>query len=137
MCPDACIYNAEVLCMCNKHLMLGQTAVIYTHTYTHSHTFNTFTQAQYSVNSHEKHAHSLKRRKPSKNNGWQNRQLVVGQRKRPVSRTNRELGHQLSGILRKANKQITNIYTYIHASESIERGTRQTNSSSGVSKLVS
>jgi hypothetical protein len=31
----ACIYNAEVLCMCNKHLMLGQTAVIYTHTYTH------------------------------------------------------------------------------------------------------
>ena len=47
--------------MCNKHLMLGQTPVIYTHTYTHSHTFNTFTQAQYSVNSHEKHAHSLKR----------------------------------------------------------------------------
>jgi hypothetical protein len=46
--------------MCNKHLMLGQTPVIYTHTYTHSHTLNTFTQAQYSVNSHEKHAHSLK-----------------------------------------------------------------------------
>ncbi len=55
VCPDACIYNAEVLSMCNKHLMLGQTPVIYTHTYTHSHTFNTFTQAQYSVNSHEKH----------------------------------------------------------------------------------
>jgi hypothetical protein len=36
--------------MCNKHLMLGQTPVIYTHTYTHSHTFNTFTQAQYFVN---------------------------------------------------------------------------------------
>jgi hypothetical protein len=29
--------------MCNKHLILGQTAVIYTHTYTQSHTFNTFT----------------------------------------------------------------------------------------------
>ena len=47
--------------MCNKHLMLGQTAVIYTHTYTNSHTFNAFTQAKYSVNSHEKHEHSLKR----------------------------------------------------------------------------
>jgi hypothetical protein len=34
--PDACIYNAEVLSMCNKHLMLGQTAVLYTHKYTHS-----------------------------------------------------------------------------------------------------
>ena len=32
VCPDACIYNAEVLSMCNGHLMLGQTAVIYTHT---------------------------------------------------------------------------------------------------------
>jgi hypothetical protein len=32
--------------MCNTHLRLGQTAVIYTHTYTQSHTFNTFTQAQ-------------------------------------------------------------------------------------------
>jgi hypothetical protein len=61
VCPDACIYNAEVLSMCNKHLTLGQTAVIYTHTYTHSHTFNTFTQAQYPVNIHEKHEHSLKR----------------------------------------------------------------------------
>jgi hypothetical protein len=59
VCPDACIYNTEVLCMCNKHLMLGQTAVIYTHTYTHSHTFNTFTQAQYSVNSHEEKSYSL------------------------------------------------------------------------------
>jgi hypothetical protein len=60
VCPDACVCNDEVLSMCNKHLMLGQ-PVIYTHTYTHSHTFNTFTQAQYSVNSHEKHANSLKR----------------------------------------------------------------------------
>ena len=75
VCPDACIYNdvciynAEVLSMCNKHLMLGQTAVRYTHTYTHSHTFNTFTQAQYSVNRHEKHVHSQQRWKPGKNVG--------------------------------------------------------------------
>ncbi len=34
---------------------------IYTRVYTHSHTFNTFTQAQYSVNSHEKHENSPKR----------------------------------------------------------------------------
>jgi hypothetical protein len=39
VCPDACVYNAEVLCMCNKYLMLGQTAVIYTHTYTHLYTY--------------------------------------------------------------------------------------------------
>ncbi len=45
--------------MCNKHLMLGQTAVIYTHAYTQSHTFNTFTQAQYSVDTHEKHCDTL------------------------------------------------------------------------------
>ncbi len=32
-----------------------------TYTYTNSHTFNTFTQAQYSVNSHEKHENSPKR----------------------------------------------------------------------------
>ncbi len=31
VCPDACVYNAQVLSMCNKHLILGQTAVIYTH----------------------------------------------------------------------------------------------------------
>ncbi len=55
------VTTAEVLYMCNKHLMLGQIAGIYTRTYTHSHTFNTFTQAQYSINSHEKHAHSRKR----------------------------------------------------------------------------
>ena len=35
--------------MCNTHLMLGQTPVVCTHAYTHSHTFNTVTQAQYSV----------------------------------------------------------------------------------------
>ncbi len=73
VCPHACIYNPAMLCMCNKHLMLDQTAGIYTRTYTRSHTFNTFTQAQYSVNSHEKHAHSLKRCKPVKNAGWQGR----------------------------------------------------------------
>jgi hypothetical protein len=33
-CTGVCM--PEVLSMCNKHLMLGQTAVIYTHTYTHS-----------------------------------------------------------------------------------------------------
>ena len=65
--PDACMYNAEVLSMCNQLLMLGQRAVIYTHTYTHAHTFNSFTQAQYSGNSHEKHTHSLKRCKIGKN----------------------------------------------------------------------
>ncbi len=76
--------------MCNKHFMLGQTAVIYTHTYTHLHTFNTFTQAQHSVNSHEKRTHSLKHWKPGKNVGWQGRKLVVVQWKIPVSRRNRE-----------------------------------------------
>ena len=111
MCPDACVYKAEVLCMCNKHLMLGQTPVIYTHTDTHSHTFNTFTQAQYSVNSHEEHANSPKRRKPGKSAGWQGRQLVVGPNKCAVSRRNRELGRLLSGILRRANKQLMNIHT--------------------------
>jgi hypothetical protein len=94
--------------MCNTHLMLGQTAVIYTHTYTHSHTFNNFTQAQYSVNSHEKHAHSLKRCKIGKNAGWQVRKLVAVQIKSPVSKRNRELGRQLSCILRN------NKYVYIH-----------------------
>jgi hypothetical protein len=65
-----------------------------------------------SVLSHEKQAHSPKRGKPGKNTGWQGRQLVAVQIKRPVSRRNRELGKQLSGILRKANKQ--EIYIYIH-----------------------
>ncbi len=43
-------------------------------------------------------------------------QLVVVQLKLPVSRRKRELVNQLSGILRKANKQITNIYVHIHTS---------------------
>ena len=122
------------------------------HKHTHTHASNTKNTGKYeasndrkttlalkhsSVLSHDKHTHKPKRWKPVKNAGWQGRQLVVGQIKIPVSTRNRELGHQLSGILIKANKQITNIYTYIHASESIERGTRQTNSSSVVSKLVS
>ena len=64
-----------------------------------------------SVLSHPKHAHSLKRWKPGKNVRWQGRQLVPGQIKRPVSRRNRELGHQLSGILSKTNKQKNK---YIH-----------------------
>jgi hypothetical protein len=113
-CPDACIYNAEVLSMCNKHLMLGQTPVVYTHTYTHSRTFNTFTQAQYSVNSHAKHTHSHKRGKPGKNAGWQGRQLVVVQQQPPVSRRNKELDRQLSCLLRKANKTNTHTHTHTH-----------------------
>jgi hypothetical protein len=40
-------------------------------------------------------------------------QLVVGQIKLPVSRRNRKLGRQLSGILRKANKKI-NVFIYTH-----------------------
>ena len=102
--------------MCNKHLMLGQTPVIYTHTYTHSHTLNTFTQAQCSVNSHKKHTHSLKQWKPGKNVGWQGRQLVVVQRKPPVSRRNRELGRQLSCTLRKRKEISTHACTCTCAS---------------------
>jgi hypothetical protein len=56
-----------------------------------------------SVLSHAKHAHLPKRWKPGKNVRWQDRQLVVGQIKRPVSRRNRELGNQLQGILSKTN----------------------------------
>jgi hypothetical protein len=100
--------------MCNKHSMFGQTPVIYTCTYTQSHKFNTFTQAQYSVYTHEKHSNSPKRCKIGKNVGWQGRQLVVFQRKITVSRRNRELGNQLPGILRKAYKQYIYINTHIH-----------------------
>ncbi len=67
-----------------------------------------------SVLSHEKHTHSLKRWKPSKNAEWQGRQLVIVQSKRPVSRRNRELGRQLWGILSKTNKKRTNIYIHTH-----------------------
>jgi hypothetical protein len=80
----------------------------------HHRTFNTFTQAQYSVNSHEKHAHSQKRWKPGKKVGWQGRQLVLFQRKMPVSRRNRELGRQLSCILCTANQQKKSTYIHIH-----------------------
>ncbi len=45
--------------------------------------------------SHGKHAHSLKRWKPNKTIRRQGRQLVVGQRKRPVSTRIRELDDQL------------------------------------------
>jgi hypothetical protein len=115
-----CLYiqcwGAIIESMINKHLMLNQKAVIivYTHTFTLTHIFNTFTKRQYSVNSHEKHAHAPKRWKSGKNVGWQVRQLVVAQLKMTVSRRNRELGRQLSCILRKGNKQIcihTHTYT--------------------------
>ena len=46
-------------------------------------------------------------------------QLVVVQLKLPVSRRKRELVNQLSGILRKANKQKTNICIHIYASTSM------------------
>ena len=62
MCPDACIYNDEVVRMSNKHSMevkhLAYT-LIYIHI--HTHTFNTFTPVQYSVNSHVKHANAPER----------------------------------------------------------------------------
>ncbi len=91
------------------------------HSYVHTltHTFNNFTQAQYSVNSHEKHEHSLKRCKIGKNAGWQGRQLVAVQIKLPVSRRNRELGRQLSGILRKANTQQIHTHTDRHTHTSV------------------
>ncbi len=60
--------------------------------------------------------HSRKRWKPGKKVRWQGRKLVVGQIKRPASRRHRELGNQLKGILRKANKQKTNIYSQRNAS---------------------
>ncbi len=93
-------------------------------THTHTHTNNTKNTAKYmsrndrkstrslkhsiSVLSHEKHAHSLKRWKSGKNAGWQGRQLVVVQRKGPISRRSRELENQLSGVLR------IYIYTQTH-----------------------
>ena len=99
--------------MCNKHLMWGQTAVTYTHTYTQSHThIQHFHSSTVRINSDEKHTHSPKRWKPDKNAGWQGRQLVDFQIKLPVSKRNRKLGRQLSGILRKANKQQMYIYLY-------------------------
>ena len=48
-----------------------------------------------SVLSHEKHTHSRKRGKPSKNVRWQGRQRVVAQMKIPVSRRNRDLCNHL------------------------------------------
>jgi hypothetical protein len=47
------------------------------------------------VLSHEKHTHSRKRGKLSKNVRWQGRQRVVAQMKVPVLRRNRELGNHL------------------------------------------
>ncbi len=88
---------------------------IHSYVHTRTHKFNTFTQAQYSLNSHEKHPHSLKRCKIGKNAVRQGRQLVVGQIKTPVSRRNRELGRQLSGILRKANTKKIHTHTHTHA----------------------
>jgi hypothetical protein len=85
----------------NTHTRLSDETPAYTHTYT----FNTFTQVQYTANTHEKRLHSPKRYKPGKNAVWQGRQLAVGQTKPPVSRRNRELDRQLSGILSKAHKQ--------------------------------
>ncbi len=80
-------------------------------THTHTHTSNTKNTGKYmssndrnptlslkhsiSVLRNEKHAHSLKRWKPGKNVKGQGRQLVVVQRKLPVSRRNRELRNQL------------------------------------------
>ncbi len=71
---------------------------------------NTFTQVQYSVNSHKKHTHSLKRWKPGKNVGWYDRQLVIFQTQITASRRTRELDNQLPVILRKQQK--TYVYTY-------------------------
>jgi hypothetical protein len=48
-----------------------------------------------SVLSNDKHTRTPKQRKLGKNVGWQDRQLVVGQNKPPVTRRNRELGNQL------------------------------------------
>jgi hypothetical protein len=109
--PDACIYNAEVLSMCNKHLMLGQTAVTYTHTYTHSHIQHFHSQAQYSINSHEKHTHSLKRWKPGKNVGWQGRQMVILQIKRPCEHV-KQSDRQTAVRFTQTSKQTKNKYMY-------------------------
>jgi hypothetical protein len=47
VCPDACIYNPEVLCMCNKHSSDLRSNSCHIHsTYTHSHTFSDFTQVK-------------------------------------------------------------------------------------------
>ncbi len=117
LCPSVCLYMyvsvSSSLCIQRSSfatsISCDQTVVMKTYTNTQSHTFNTFTQAQYSVNSHEKHENSPKRWKPGKGAGWQGRKLVAVQRKRPASRRNRELARQLSYIIRKANKQETNI----------------------------
>ena len=89
----------------------GQTAVIYTHTYTHA--FSTFTPVQFSVNSHVTHAHSRKRWKPGKYGGWQRCQLVSLQIKIAVWRENRDLGKLLSYKL-KSSGHTKNGYLYIH-----------------------
>jgi hypothetical protein len=92
--------------------MLGQTTVIYTHTYTHSHTLNTFTGAQYSLNSHKKHTHSLKRWKPGKNVGWQGQQHVAVQNKTPISK--QRVRQTAVGYIRKAIYTHTHTHTHTH-----------------------
>ncbi len=63
------------------------------------------------THSHEKHAHSLKRWKPGESAGWQDRQLVTGQIKKPKSKTSRESDNRQSCTLRQGNKIKTNIHT--------------------------
>ncbi len=90
-------------------------STVYLHT--HSKIQHFHSQVQYSLNSYEKHTHSLERWKPGKNVGWQGRQRVDGQIKFPVSRRNRELG-KTAVAYAPTNKQTknkcTNIQVYIH-----------------------
>jgi hypothetical protein len=83
-------------------------------TYTHSHTFNTFSDVQDFLNSHEKHALSLKRWKAGESAGLQARQLVAGQIKKPKLKTSRESDNRQSCTLRQANKIKANIHTNTH-----------------------
>jgi hypothetical protein len=99
--------------MCNKHLMLGQTPVIYTHTYTLTHI---------------QHFHSSTAlcKKPRETHTLTEAMKV--QRKRRVAgpttgccttkdtciEVNGELCRQLSGALRKTNKQKRNKYIHTH-----------------------
>ncbi len=123
VCASACAFwyylaNASTVSVC-------LTVCLQVHTKTHTHTSNTKNTGQYmsrndrkstlslnhsiSVPSHDQHAHSLKRWKIGKNVRWQVRQLVVGQKKLPVSRRNSELGQPAVSY-----PQDIYIYTYIY-----------------------
>ncbi len=112
MCPEVCIYNAEMLSMCNKHLMLNPAPVMYNHTYTHTHIHSTLSLSSTVLCKHPRETQTLTEAKARQKCRPAGPTMCCFSNQAPCIEEKQRVGQTAVRYTQKAT--YIYIYTYIH-----------------------